>query len=558
MIISALVKRYEDTKDTPLGWQQREVSYALNIDPNGQLVGINSLEVVNGKKREKRKLLMPIEPPGRTSGIKAAFLCDNASYLLGIDSKRGQEKFKNSGELHKRILEGVQTPAAKAIVAYFEAGIPRNTADFIELKVIEKAVLIFQVDGKFVSFDHEEERSAWDKCYEKEAEESILCLATGKQDSPEMTHSTIKLYGGQSSGSYLISANKDSFTSYGKTVNDRASEIGKYAAFAYVTALNALLKNEKHRKYFGGDTLVYWAEKGGEAEEELFGNIFDPPKLDEDAELSAAMERIVNGNKVIDPSISRIFYLLCLSPNAARISVRFFYQCEFGNLIQNISEHYDRLEIVSDNRTPFRLIPLWLILSETTVKGSASDAQPLLAGQLLKSILTGVDYPLTLYNAIVNRIRAGAAVTQTKAAVIKAILTKNKSFNESEVTTVSLNEKSMIKPYVLGRLFSVLERLQEKANGTATIQSRYFTSACINPGSVFPTLLRLSVHHSAKLDNPVFFEKLKTDLLGRLDDVIPFPTTLKLDDQGRFILGYYHQTHSFFTKKDKTGELINE
>jgi len=549
MIVSALVKRYEDTRDIPIGWQRRDVSYALDIDEYGRLLGIISLEVAKEKKKEKRKLLVPIEPPGRTSGIKAAFLCDNAGYFLGLDSKRGQKKFNASRECHSRVLHGIHTPAADAIRAYFDAGIPMNISDFVETTTIENATLVFQVNGRFVGFDDEDIRYAWDKCYEEEADNQMMCLVTGKLDSPEQVHATIKLYGGQSSGSYLISVNKDSFTSYGRTTKHRAADIGKYSAFAYVTALNALLKDEKHRKYVSGDTLVYWAEKGGEAEEELFGNIFDPPKANEDAELSAVMERIAKGGTAVDPALTRRFYLLCLSPNAGRISVRFFYQCDFGSLMRNIQEHYDRLAIVSDGRTPYRFLPLWLILSETTVKETASDASPLLGGQLLRSVLTGTDYPLTLYNAILTRIRAGAPVTQAKAAVIKAILIKNKCFKESEVTTVSLNEESSIKPYVLGRLFATLEQLQRgAADGqlNRTIHDSYFTSACMNPENVFSTILRLSSHHMAKLRKTkpgyaVTLDRRIAELMGKLDEEKPFPSSLGVDDQGRFILGYYHQ-----------------
>jgi len=549
MIVSALVKRYEDTKDIPIGWQLRDVSYALEIDESGRLLGITSLEATEGKKRIKRRLLMPVEPTGRTSGVKAAFLCDNASYLLGLDSKRGQEKFNASAELHSTVFEGIDSPAISAILAYFRSGIPKITPDMTDIAAVENATLVFQVNGEFVGYNDIDARRAWDMCYENKTEDQSLCLVTGKQDSPEMTHATIKLYGGQTSGSYLISANQDSFTSYGKTTKQRAADVGKYAAFAYTTALNALLRDEKHRKRLSGDTLLYWAEKGCEDDEELFGNVFDPPKADEDSELEAAMKRVAQGGTVHDPSLTRNFYLLCLSPNTARINVRFFLQCEFGDLINNINDHYDRLAIVSDNRTRYRFLPMWLILSETTVTGAASDATPLLGGQLLRSVLTNVDYPLTLYNAILTRIRAGSPVTQTKAAVIKAILMKNNVFKESEVATVSLNENSSKQPYVLGRLFATLEQLQRgAADGqlNRTIHDSYFTSACMNPENVFSIILRLSSHHMAKLRKTkpgyaVTLDRRITELMDKLNEEKPFPSSLNTGDQGRFILGYYHQ-----------------
>jgi len=554
MIVSALVKRYEDTQDVPIGWQKRGVSYALDIDKSGRLLGVLSLEAVEGKKRRKRVLTLPMKPTNRTSGVEAAFLCDDGGYFLGLDSRRGQKKFEAARALHTKILANVNTAAAKAIRAYFDAGIPSNTEKLIDVETAAKATFVFQVNGKFVDAGNDAACCAWNEYYaiHSEASETVICLVTGKRGAPETTHGTIDLPGGQKSGSKLISANAESFTSYGRTAKDRAADVSKYAAFAYVTALNALLKDNNHCQLIGRDTLVYWAEKGGEAEESLFADMLAPPRADEDSQLADIMARIARGGSAAEYDRKRRFYLLCLSPNAGRISVRFFYEGAFGDIVRNIQAHYDRLYIVGDNRTPFRLLPVWLILSETTIKKSAGDATPLLGGQLLYRILTGSDYPFTLYHAIMTRIRAGEAVNQTKAAVVKAALIKN--YHESEVTTVALNEQSANRPYTLGRLFSVLERLQEKANGSSTIHERYFTSACANPGRVFSTLLNLSMHHAAKLDNAVFYERLKGELLDHLDDEKAFPEALSLDDQGRFILGYYHQRQEFFAKKENKGE----
>ena len=551
MIVSALVKRYEETQDVPIGWQKREVSYALDLSKDGKLLDIIQLGDHSGKKRGRLPLTLPSIGSGR-QGKKAYeiayFLCDDGCYMLGLDSK----KFESARKLHISLLKDIDTPAANAIRAYFASSIPVHPPGNDE-KIDATAKYIFSINGKRVDYDDGgvEIRSLWEASQINDGEQ-ICCLVSGKRDTIIKLHDKVALRGVTMGAQPLISMNdQTSFRSYGEKPSDPPVRMGQYAAFAYATALNALLKDKRHHKFIGGDTLAYWAEKGGAAEEELFANLLAPPKVDEDKNLADAIAKIVRGDKVFDYKPERKFYLLCLSPNAARISVRFFYESAFGDLISNISAHYKRLEITGDGRTPFDFLPLWLILSETTVKESAGDASPLLGGQILRSILTNAEYPLTLYNAMLTRIRAGRPINKTKAAVFKAALIKN--FNEKEVATVALNEQSEKKPYVLGRLFSVLERLQERANGSATIRERYFTSACANPGSVFPTLLNLSMHHAAKLDSAVFYEKLKGELLTRLDDETPFPATFSLDDQGRFILGYYHQTQWFFTKK-KTGE----
>ena len=163
------------------------------------------------------------------TGVAICYPCLRYS---GLDNKRGLEKFNASAEHHSTVFKGIQSPAVNAILAYFRAGIPKNIPDLTDIASVEKATLVFQVNGVFVGYNDIDSRRAWDMCYEDEAEVQSLCLVTGRQDSPEMTHATIKLFGGQTSGSYLISANQDSFTSYGKTTKQRAADVGKYAAFA--------------------------------------------------------------------------------------------------------------------------------------------------------------------------------------------------------------------------------------------------------------------------------------------------------------------------------------
>jgi CRISPR-associated protein Csd1 len=554
MILSALVKRYEEMPDAaPQGWQTRDASYALDIDDDGRLLDIILLGD-HSKKRGRRSFSLPTIGKGR-QGSKAYetayFLCDDGNYMLGLDSI----KYDSARKLHTALLEHIDTPVAKAIFAYFSAPPPEILPEKNECyEAVAKYVFMYHDECIDYFNCGDEIRNVWNSTIVYDGPRS-RCLVTGNHDEIISLHNPVSLQGVTMGSKPLISMNNQkSFRSYGKKPGDPPAEVGQYAAFAYATALDAMLKDRKHSQKIGIDTLVFWAEKGGEEEEGLFADMMSPPKIDEDKNLTDTIYKIVRGEYVADYKPERIFYLLCLSPNAGRISVRFFHVGSFGDLIKNICSHYNRLEIINDNRTPFPILPIWLILSETTMKKTAADAAPLLGGQLLRCVLTGMQYPSTLYNAIFTRIRAGEEINMIKAAVVKAVLINN--YKESEVTTVALNEQSVCKPYVLGRLFSVLERLQEAANNSSTIRSRYFSSACANPGSVFPTLLNLSMHHSAKLGG-AYFEILKSDLLSRLDDIEPFPAVFNMDDQGRFILGYYHQRQDFFTKKDKE-VTINE
>jgi len=571
MIVQALVKRYEDTLTVLPGWKRRNVSHALNISETGKLLNIIPLEwdekIQEGSKtkkvKRKREFVLP-DGGVRSSGVKASPLCDDAGYFLGIDEKRGNAKFEAAKTLHLELLKNTNSSSANAIIAYFTKGITSTDIELVRAtipneKALAQAVFIFQINGEFVDYNDLEISTVWNNHYAATDDigmGQIRCLVTGKLDVSESIHGKIKLRGGQSAGSNLISANAESFASYGNRAADPAAAIGKYAAFAHVTALNDLLQDKSHHQFIGGDTLVYWAEENSQQESIDFGNFLNM-KIEEtdDDKLSDIMEKTTrtqhfNFDKC---DMKRSFHILCLSPNAARISVRYYYANTFGAIIKNLKAHYHNLEIITDNRTKFTHLPYWVILNETTVTKKADKVAPLLGGQFLHSIIKGTTYPLTLYNAILTRIRAGEDVNQTKAALIKAVLIKN--FNDKEVTTVDLNQETNNKSYILGRLFAVLEQLQYRASSgglNSTIRDRYFTSACANPSNVFPTLLKLSIHHAAKLDNPTFYEKLKGELMVALDERNPFPKALPMEDQGRFILGYYHQRQSFFAKTTKT------
>ncbi len=521
------------------GWQNRSADYALNINTAGKVLDVIPLEQQDGKKRIRKTFMLPEEPQGRTRGIKAAFLCDNGGYFFELDKNRGKEKFNAARILHNEVLKDVKSPVAEAITAFFKAADPKDN-------LAETGNYVFMVNGRYA---HEETniRNAWNDFKTANVQgEIIRCLVSGKQDLITDLQGKIKLPGVTMGSVPLISINSESFASYGKSAKQPAAQIGQESSFQYVTALNDLLQDEKHHKSLALDTIVYWAEGNDSAEAQTFSLLADP-KESENSKLDSIIKSAAAGQKIFAEGcdLNKRFYILCLSPNAGRISIRFFYMDNFGVILNNVARHYQNLRIAGNSKFPYT--PPWMILSETTVKKSAKDAAPLLGGQLLETIIQGKAYPLTLYNAILMRIRAGESINQTKAAIIKAVLIRN---FKSEVATMAINKDSMNTPYTLGRLFNVLEQLQERANGKSTIGQQFFSSACSNPANVFPKLLSLSMHHANKLENSVWFEKQKGDLIGRLNAENPFPISLTLKQQGEFIVGYYHQQQDRFTKKE--------
>ena len=255
----------------------------------------------------------------------------------------------------------------------------------------------------------------------------------------------------------------------------------------------------------------------------------------------------------LDPNME--FYILGLSPNAARLSVRFFLRDSFGSFLQNVRAHQKRLEIIRPFNDKFDMIPLWKLLSETVNQNSRDKTPaPNMSGEVLRSILTNTRYPASLLNGVVLRLRAEHTITAGKAAILKAYYLKNPHPDvPKEVLTVSLNPNSSNLPYNLGRLFSVLEAIQIASNPgiNATIKDKYFNSASATPAMVFPVLLNLAQKHLKKLDPSLrsYYDRQIVTILSNLGE--NYPAHLNLPQQGSFQLGYYHQTQEAFKKKEE-------
>lgn len=276
--------------------------------------------------------------------------------------------------------------------------------------------------------------------------------------------------------------------------------------------------------------------------------------------MQAALKRLSAGQTVpfLEKELSpdQHFYLLGLAPNASRLSVRFFLRDTFGSFAQNLQKHAEEMAIDCSEKEKFRTLPIWAVVNETTrtMPGQPAKPSPQLAGDLLRAVLTGGRYPATLLNGVTLRIRAEQAVTRGRAAVIKAYYLRNYPTElNKEVYTVSLSETTNV-PYLLGRLFSVLEAVQKAANPgiNTTIKDRYFNAACATPGMAFPTLLRLSQKHLRKLNDGLatYYNSQITELMAQLPES-GFPARLSLPDQGKFAIGYYHQAQKRFAKKNE-------
>ncbi|MCK4623002.1 MAG: type I-C CRISPR-associated protein Cas8c/Csd1 [Desulfuromonadales bacterium] len=581
MILQALNSYYErmasdqDSGMPSFGTSVENISFALVLAADGTLRGVEDLREQNGKKLRPRKMPVPAAEK-KASGIKSNFLWDTTSYVLGVDDKGNQER---TDKCHAAFIEHVKNHCDstdlgfKAVIAFLD----RQEGSTVSLRDdwpdICGTNLVFRLDG-VPGFIHDRPaaRKAWEVCLSKRGADALgQCLIFGReQQSLARLHPSIKgVRGAQSSGGSLVSFNLNAFVSYGKEQSFNAP-VSQTSAFAYTTALNALLTGNSRQKISIGDTtLVFWAACASPAES-FFADLFDPPGETDDtaaseddqqttSKIHGLLRAIRDGRRATDflPDLDEDvqFYILGLSPNAARLSIRFWESNSLGTLLSRVGKHFEQLSIIQqfDNEPEFP--PLWRLLCQTATLGKTENVSPVLAGGMARAMLTGCLYPQNLLPVVLERIRAEHNVTYFRAALIKAYLMRNKSMEVS----VSLDLNRTDLPYLLGRLFAVLEKAQEEAipNANATIKDRYLVSASATPGQVFHMLLKNSANHIAKLrKNPekrgraIYYDIMTQDIIAGFSD---YPKTLKAEEQGLFMIGYYHQRKDFYTKKNQEG-----
>lgn len=608
MILASLARYYDTLLEkgdvTDPGWGAAKVSYGLHLGQDGSLKAVTSLmeEVTAGKKQVLRQRVirnLP-EPAIRTVSIAANFLCDTSSYLLGVDAKgkpqRTQLCFEAGKALHLALLADVSSPAAQAIVRFFETWQPAQAGEHPALApqledITSGGNLVFFVD---LAYAHEDPaiRAAWQRHRDgREGTDGMVCLVTGERGPVAVLHPKIKgVLGAQSSGAALVSFNARAFESYGREdAQGLNAPVGERATYAYTTALNRLLADPRHRVRMGDTTVVFWSEDDSDTAAELFSiNLAPPSATDSEAEspdalLDAVFTKLARLDPIDNVNIDCPFYVLGLAPNAARVSVRFFLRERFGTLLERLRAHYDRLDIA---RAPYEAKYLRMPeLLDALANPNATVKQPpaLAAGAMLRAILSGGRYPATMFATAMMRIRAEQddkkrriqKISRARAAIIKAYLLKNGSDTAREVCKMGTVNPDIREPgYLLGRLFSLLEQTQSASNEgrdiNATIKDRYFNAAMTTPQLVFPTLLKLANNHLRKIKNKaqqVYLEKQIGELVASLGDMRApdtdppapaFPPRLTQEQQGFFIEGYYLQNQARYTKKETDAPQQNK
>ncbi|MBI5840450.1 MAG: type I-C CRISPR-associated protein Cas8c/Csd1 [Chloroflexi bacterium] len=621
MILQSLYNYYQILLKDPKviialpGYRSENINYVLNLSNAGEL-----LDVIPLTSGEKKYRVMRAPERAKRSGTKPKpnFLWDNSAFVLGIPEKKGKDdeygamRFEAFRQHNIEILSKANTEVARAVIAFLKkhnpktalhhAAIARYADDFLE-----SGNLAFQVEGQF-AFNDPEVMRVWEEHLIERDQKAVKmqCLVTGKDSPIARTHPDVKgVRGTRQNRASLVSFNKDSFESYGRTQGFN-SPVSQRVASGYGVVLDYLLSEQNPNRpiYIGDAAIIYWADSPDDRYPSAFSSIINPAYLedeeeDEDAQkgrrkaeqqMSDVAQKIEKGQALDVKGVTEgldketRFYVLGLAPNAltnaSRLTVRFFLAEPFGKFVKRVMQHYKDMELDREHHKQPKYISPNLVLKEC-IPSSIRDFKSrqehlksswsLLGGALMRSILTGAPYPEGLYAAIINRIRhdtdetndegkrRNVKINYVRAAFIKAhLLRKYRRQDQNlyqEALQMSLNESYTHPAYVLGRLFAWLERAQKAALGqniNATIKDRYFTSACASPASVFPILLRLSHHHFEKAEYGKYLERQVEGLLAMLE-AKPFPARLTLDEQGVFVLGYYHQRA--FRKGDEAEEI---
>lgn len=588
MILSVLNDYYgrlsEKGEVPPFGYSEEKISYVLIISSDGKLVDVQDRRDTSGKKPLPTSMAVP-RPEKRTSGIKPNFLWDKSSYVLGISAKEGGRTEKEHAafvEWHRDVLKNETDGSLRAFLKFLSSW---DTQEFLTPRFnpdMQDANFVFRLDGHR-TYLHESmaAKNIWASLLADGEVALGSCLVTGERSALARLHPAIKgVDGAQSSGASIISFNLDSFSSYGKSQGENAP-VSEQAAFAYTTVLNYLLRRDernRQRLKIGDATVVFWAvaesSEKAEAAELTFANMLEPPAYDaqETAKLRSVLDAVAKGrplqelNADLDPET--MIYILGLAPNASRLSVRFWETGSLEMFARCLAEHYQDMRL---DPLPWKNEPaIWRLLYATAPsrdgKAKAEDIPPQLAGEMARAILTGRRYPRSLLANAVMRFRADGDISGLRIALCKAVLTRDLRLGvkgiEEEIP-MSLDKESTSSAYRLGRLFAELENVQKAALGSvnASIKDRFFGAASATPASVFPVLLRNTQHHLSRLkkDKPGLahvMEKEISEIIDGLDS--QFSRSLRIEDQGRFAIGYYHQANARFAGKATETETETE
>ena len=573
MILKALYDYYHRSGDLPvLGMELKEIGFIIVIDKYGNFLRFEDRRI---DKKSAQKFLVK-KSVGRSSATVANYLYDNSQYVFGYSDKGDMENMRKYFEVFKAKVEEIydvfsDNVALKAVYTFYRQD-PSIMVEIMQndplwtdiIKNLNKKYSIFSFliegDTEIVASKRELINLEYD-------DNEILgrpCLVIGKHSKTVEVTTATMIPGSQATAKLVAFQVNSGYDSYGKSKGYNAP-ISEEAEFAYTTALNHLLRSDSHNKFMiGSRTFLFWASSNSDASKASEDSLFALFGRTEDDDPNKRIElvrhtfmSIFSGD--LPANKDDRFFILGLAPNSARIAVVYWNELPLREFAGLISKHFTDMEIADTDarkeKKPY--MSLYSILGSVTLGGKSSDATPNLPDAVVKSVFQGLPYPFSLFQACIRRIRAEQSINITRAAIIKAYLNRLNDNNNNKKLDIMLDKENQNQGYLCGRLFAVLDKIQEDANGIHSIRERYMNSASATPAMVFATILNLSTHHLEKLNGggQIFYERLKQEIISKLD-ANGFPAHLDLQDQGRFFVGYYHQRQTLFSsdKNNKTEE----
>lgn len=589
MILKALYDYYnrlllENPNSLPLyGWMNARISFIIVIQKDGEFVRLEDC------RDEKGKGKVFVLPYGiHTNSITPFLFWDKCMYAIDYskasiplndnerkDKKKveaweksyvsAHEKFLAFVSLCKKVYESTLDEDFKAVVDFYEKNqllLLRKDVLWEQIEKNPDVNITFRLEG---STSLIASKSVLINYIEKDTNQKGICLITGNKTDivRKVTPTPIFELKSKSSASLVSFQIDRGYDSYYKSQAYNAP-ISFEAEFAFSTALKKLIEENSHNKFNIGQNRLYlfWASSNSKASKETEEGMFSLFRRveieDDDPNKRIELVRrtfmaIYNGE--LPANRDDRFFILGLASNSARIVVVYWNEVPLHEFAGLISRHFADMEIVDTRKEKKPYVGLHSILGSVTIGGKSSDATPNLPDAVVKSIFQGLPYPTSLFQSCIRRIRAEQSVNIVRAAIIKAYLNRLNDNNNNKKIDIMLDKENQNRGYLCGRLFAVLEKIQEDANGIHTIRERYMNSVSATPAMVFATLLNLSSHHLEKLNTgvQVYYEKLKQEIISKLD-ANGFPSHLDLQDQGRFFVGYYHQRQDFFTSKGNVEE----
>lgn len=580
MILKALYDYYNRCGDdiVPMDMAYVDFYYSIVLDEKGNFIRLEPLGGDSGLP------LLTFRPEERTSAPVPHCMGDHAGYILGLKEVKAKDNFDYAKEMTRN--EKTLTAFKKDVENFFNI-LPDNSfvqaihafykkfsletinaikhdshwGDFCKYLAKNITFSVIGINGYAASDNEILQVKKQSKSNENK---KVVCLITGVKEKPVNTTYSSFILGGKSNAKLVAFQVNSGYDSYGKKMGLNAP-ISEEAEFKYTTALLKLLsKNSRNKFRIGDRSFVFWASSNNEASEQTEESLFDLLGYTEE-EVDDPNAKIEQVRKVftaiysgsLKTSLEDRFYILGLAPNSARIAVVYWSESSLREFAGKILQHFKDMEIIDTRKEGKPYMGIKDMLAAVTLSGKQSEATPNLPEAIVNSIFQGTTYPFTLFSACIRRIRAESGSHDKKAiriarmAIIKAYLNRTNSNNQK--IEIMLDKSNTNQGYLCGRLFAVLDKIQEDANGISSIRERYMNAASATPASVFATILNLSSHHMEKLSNDgkrIFFEKIKQEIIDKIP-ASGFPAHLDLQDQGRFFIGYYHQRQEFFAKKEE-------